>query len=83
MLITKIDFNFQSLEKLFKISRNKCRSWSVNVFFTKEIVRDNTKGSVKIDIQKAHLPFYQMWAYPAVVAPEPIRNEVCKNPEKY
>ena len=49
----------------------------------KEIVRDNTKGSVKIDIQKAHLPFYQMWAYPAVVAPEPIRNEVCKNPEKY
>ena len=37
----------------------------------------------KIDIQKAHLPIYQMWAYPAVVAPEPIRNEVCTNPEKY
>ena len=48
-----------------------------------EIIRDNRKCSLKIDIQKAHLPIYQMWAYPAVVAPEPIRNEVCTNPEKY
>jgi hypothetical protein len=51
--------------------------------FQKEIVRDNTKGAIKIDVQKAHLPVYQMWAYPAVVAPEPIKNEVCVKPEKY
>ncbi len=51
--------------------------------FQKEIVRDNTKGAIKIDVQKAHLPAYQMWAYPAVVAPEPIKNEVCVKPEKY
>jgi len=50
---------------------------------THEIVRDNTKGSVKININKAHLPAYQMWAYPEVLAPEPMVNEVCIQPEKY
>jgi hypothetical protein len=49
----------------------------------KEIVRDNTKINLKIDVQKAHLPNYQMWAYPAVMGPEPIKNEVCVKPEKY
>ena len=49
----------------------------------KEIVRDNTKVSLTIDIQKAHLPAYQMMGYPAVVAPYPIVNEVCVKPEKY
>jgi hypothetical protein len=48
-----------------------------------EIVRDNTKTNIKIDVQKDHLPSYQMWAYPAVIAPEPIKNEVCIKPEKY
>jgi hypothetical protein len=48
-----------------------------------EIVRNNTKGSVKINVEKAHLPTYQMWAYPAVIAPEPMVNEVCVRPEKY
>jgi len=49
----------------------------------KEIVRDNTKISLTIDIQKAHLPAYQMMGYPAVVAPYPIVNQVCVKPEKY
>ena len=49
----------------------------------KDIVRDNTKISLTIDIQKAHLPVYQMIGYPAVVAPAPIVNEVCVKPEKY
>ena len=49
----------------------------------KEIVRDNRKINLKIDVQKAHLPVYQMWAYPAVISPEPILNEVCVKPEKY
>lgn len=48
-----------------------------------EIIRNNLKGSVKINVEKLHLPNYQMWAYPAVVGPEPIVNEVCTNPEKY
>jgi len=48
-----------------------------------EIVRDNVKGSVQIDIQKAHLPSYQMIAYPAVIAPLPMVSEVCMKPEKY
>jgi len=49
----------------------------------KEIVRDNVKTSLSIDIQKAHLPAYQMMGYPAVVAPYPIINQVCVKPEKY
>ena len=49
----------------------------------KEIVRENVKSSLTIDIQKAHLPAYQMMAYPAVVAPYPMINQVCVKPEKY
>lgn len=48
-----------------------------------EITRDNTKGSIKINVEKLHLPNYQMWAYPAVIAPEPLISEVCARPEKY
>jgi hypothetical protein len=48
-----------------------------------EIKRDNTKGSVEIDVRPKHLPTYQMWAYPAVAAPVPLKNEACRNPEKY
>lgn len=48
-----------------------------------EIVRENVKQTVKIDVTPMHLPVYQMIAYPAVVAPLPIRSEVCMRPEKY
>lgn len=47
------------------------------------IRRATTKGAVDIDVRPAHLPAYQMWAYPAVTAPLPLRNTVCRNPEKY
>ena len=50
----------------------------------KEIVRNNTKADgLRIDIQKNHLPAYQMWAYPSIVAPVPMVNQVCVRPEKY
>ena len=49
----------------------------------KEIIRDNTKIAVKIDVKPVHLPVYQMIAYPAVMAPAPMVNEVCVRPEKY
>lgn len=49
-----------------------------------EIRRENTKiNSLTIDISKHHLPAYQMWAYPSVVAPAPMVNQVCVRPEKY
>jgi hypothetical protein len=48
-----------------------------------EIVRKNTKIALNIDIQSAHLPVYQMIAYPSVVAPLPMVSEVCMKPEKY
>lgn len=49
----------------------------------KQIVRNNLKENLKIDVQKNHLPVYQMMAYPAVIAPLPIVNQVCVKPEKY
>lgn len=48
-----------------------------------EIVRKNVKNALTINVQKEHLPSYQMMAYPAVIAPLPFVNEVCMNPEKY
>jgi len=48
-----------------------------------EIIRNNVKTQQKINIQKDHLPVYQMIAYPAVVAPVQMINEVCMKPEKY
>ena len=48
-----------------------------------EIVRNNTKGKVVIDTTPVHLPAYQMWAYPGVIAPLPMKREVCVKPEKY
>ena len=47
------------------------------------IQRQTIKGSVSIDVSKAHLKPGQMWAYPAVHAPEPIVKETCGKPEKY
>ena len=49
----------------------------------KEIVRSNVKGTVAINVEKQHLPTYQMMAYPSVIAPLPMENEVCMKPEKY
>lgn len=48
-----------------------------------DIIRNTTKGDVSINVQKEHLPAYQMWAYPAVLAPVPMVNQVCIRPEKY
>jgi len=48
-----------------------------------EIVRDNVKTRQTINVQKDHLPAYQMMAYPAVVAPLEMVSEVCMKPEKY
>jgi hypothetical protein len=48
-----------------------------------EIVRNNTKTQQKINIQKEHLPVYQMMSYPGVVAPLEMVSEVCMKPEKY
>lgn len=49
----------------------------------KEIVRENVKEHLKINTDKMHLPTYQMWAYPGMPAPLPMKSEVCNNPEKY
>ncbi len=43
----------------------------------------NWKNDVKIDMTPVHLPTYQMWAYPAVYAPKPLKTEQCGAPQKY
>jgi hypothetical protein len=47
------------------------------------IVRKNPKNHFVIDVSKDHLPSSQMWAYPVVIGPKPIKTEVCVRPEKY
>jgi hypothetical protein len=48
-----------------------------------EIIRKNPKMTLVIDASLVDLPAYQQWAYPAVMAPEPLRKETCSRPEKY
>lgn len=47
------------------------------------IQRENVKIKLSIDVKPQHLPFYQMWAYPAVVGPEPLKVDVCGRPERF
>jgi hypothetical protein len=47
------------------------------------VVRKNPKNFFVMDTSKDHLPPTQMWAYPAVIGPKPIVQEVCVRPEKY
>ena len=49
----------------------------------KTITRTTPKEDIKIDIRPAHLPVYQMWAYPATHAPQPLQKTTCSSPEKY
>jgi hypothetical protein len=49
----------------------------------KVIERSNAKGVFKVDVTPQHLPTYQLWAYPSVLAPEPLKKESCGKPEKY
>jgi len=49
----------------------------------KEIVRENPKTTLKIDTEPVHLPAFQQWAYPSVLAPAPLEKETCYRPEKY
>ena len=48
-----------------------------------KIQRSNPKIHLKIDAAPVPLPSFQLWAYPSVMAPEPLRKETCYRPEKY
>lgn len=47
------------------------------------IKRQNRKYDLTLDISKVHLPAYQMWAYPVVMAPTPLKADPCLQPHKY
>jgi hypothetical protein len=47
------------------------------------IERKNPKNDLQINILPIHLKAYQMWAYPATIAPPPFVKETCGRPEKY
>jgi hypothetical protein len=48
-----------------------------------KIQRSNPKLALTIDAAPVPLPTFQLWAYPSVMAPEPLRKEFCHRPEKY
>ena len=48
-----------------------------------KIIRKNPKGSLTLNITPVHLPTYQMWPYPATVAPRPFMKKTCDRPEKF
>jgi hypothetical protein len=48
-----------------------------------QIRRVNAKGEFVIHTTPVHLRAYQQWAYPSVLAPEPLVSKVCMRPEKY
>jgi len=48
-----------------------------------KIVRNTPKEKVTVPVVTKPLPQVQMWAYPAVLAPEPFVIETCARPEKY
>ena len=47
------------------------------------VTRDTPKEKVTVPIYKQPLKGYQMWAYPATLAPEPFKVEVCNQPHKF
>lgn len=47
------------------------------------IKRENRKNTLTIDITKNNLLAYQMWAYPTVMAPAPLKKDACLYPHKY
>ena len=49
----------------------------------KNIVINNRKTNLVIDVRPVHLPEYQMWGYAPVYAPLPLVKMTCGRPEKY
>ena len=47
------------------------------------IERNTSKGTFSVNVTPVHLPDYQQWAYPSVLAPLPLKKETCSRPEKY
>ena len=47
------------------------------------VTRDTPKETVTVPIYHQPLKGFQLWAYPATLAPEPYKVEVCMQPHKY
>ena len=48
------------------------------------VTRTNPKvEKFHLDMTPINRPEVQMWAYPAVIAPEPLKKETCGAPHKY
>jgi hypothetical protein len=47
------------------------------------LYRNNPKEKITLDTRPVHMKPSQFWAYPAVIAPQPLRKETCGGPEKY
>ena len=47
------------------------------------VERKNPKQDFTLDMTPLNLKEYQMWAYPSVIAPQPLVKETCGAPHKY
>lgn len=65
------------------LTRAPARQWQPLKADAQQIAYDNRKGQVAIDVRRKHLEEYQMWAYPAAFAPQPLYKETCQSPHKY
>lgn len=63
----------------------KCsdREYKPAVQGQQEIVYNNRKTNLTIDVRPVHLQEMQMWGYSPVFAPLPLHKETCGRPEKY
>ena len=48
-----------------------------------QLIINNRKTHMAIDMRQIHLPEYQMWGYAPVFAPLPLQKETCGQPQKY
>jgi hypothetical protein len=48
-----------------------------------QLVINNRKTHLALDLRPVHLPDMQIFSYPATYGPQPLKKETCGRPEKY
>lgn len=86
--VSQIVGNRQDLESDLRgltrpLTNSPSRQWRPLKADAQNLSYDNRKSHIAIDIRKKHLEEYQMWAYPATFAPQPLHKETCQAPHKY
>jgi hypothetical protein len=86
--VSQIVGNRQDLESDLRgltrpLTNAPARQWQPLKADAQNLSYDNRKTHLAIDIRKKNLEEFQMWAYPATFAPQPLHKETCQAPHKY